>query len=157
VTSVAFSGLSELEPKSYSYVAKCSRAHVEPVRHDRFITGAAFGVDTLAAYLAYAWRRDARHTIVVPGGAHNVEIVQFAIAMDLEVIYMPGNSTYMDRNSKMVNLADRLVAYPATEHEVVRGGESAGTWSTIRRARKKGIEMFIYPLNRAKPWKENVR
>jgi len=154
--TIAFSGVSELEDHNYGYVAKCLRGHTSKPRNNHFVTGAAFGVDTLCLYLCYAWRREATHTVVVPDGKHNEEIVQFALAMDLEVIVMPEGTDYMDRNTKMIQLSDILVAFPPTSEETGRGSSGAGTWSTIRRARKKGIPIYIYPLDRSNPWKENT-
>jgi hypothetical protein len=156
MTAVAFSGSAELEDFHYLYIAKCAGPHVRRDSNNHFITGAANGVDTLMGYLAYAWRREAYHTVVVPAAAHNADFVSFAVAMDLNVVEMPEGTDYMARNSELIKRADVLVAFPLDEHEVMRGGASAGTWATIRRARKKGIPIHIYPLNKAKPWKENV-
>jgi hypothetical protein len=156
VTSVAFSGVSDLEEHQYNYVAKCIKGHIRRRRNNHFITGAAYGVDTLCAYLCYAWRREAHHTLVVPNDSHNEEVVHFAVAMDFEVVIMPEGTDYMSRNSRMVSMADTLIAFPPTSVEVKRGGSGAGTWSTIRRARKKVIPTYIYPLDRTEPWKENI-
>lgn len=144
--------MTELRNGQYPFVAEKVKKHVLPVSIDHIITGAAVGVDTLCHYVSYAYKREARHTIIVPNGRHNFEVVQFAIAMDLDVIEMPGGTDHLDRNSKMINMADLLVAFPGTKNELLRG---SGTWSTIRRARKKGILIYIYPLNGDKHWKEN--
>lgn len=45
---------------------------------------------------------------------------------------------YMDRNQDIVDSVGALVAAPSGP-EVLR----SGTWATIRRARKRGIEIFI--------------
>jgi hypothetical protein len=156
MTSLAVSGVSEIEESEYKYIAKCLRPHIINSRNKHFITGAATGVDTLAAYLCYAWRREATHTVVVPNGRHNTEIVQFALAMDLDVLQMPEGTDHLDRNTEMIKLAEILVAFPPTENEQLRG-KGGGTWSTIRRARKKGIPIYIYPVNRDKPWKEDAK
>jgi hypothetical protein len=155
VIALAFSGHTEIPERSYGYVAKYVRMHVLFSDVDQIITGAAVGVDTLCHYLAYAWKREAQHTIVVPNGTYNIEIVHFALAMDLDVFFMPEGTDHLDRNTKMIQMADRLVAFPPTADEVNRG-QGGGTWSTIRRARKKGIPIFIYPLDQSKPWKENT-
>lgn len=156
MTSLAVSGVSEIEEHEYGYIAKCLRPHIINSRNNHFITGAAKGVDTLAAYLCYAWKREATHTVVVPNGRHNIEIVQFALAMDLDVLQMPEGTDHLDRNTEMVRLAEILVAFPPTQNEELRG-KGGGTWSTIRRARKKGIPIYIYPVNRDKPWKEDAQ
>lgn len=111
------------------------------------VTGAAKGVDTLAAYYAYAYA-PGHNVLVVPAAPHNLEIVKFAHEHFFEIIRLdsvPGGNSpnYMARNDKMIELADHLIAFPETSKEVLR----SGTWATIRRARKKGIPIDIYPLN----------
>jgi len=46
---------------------------------------------------------------------------------------------YMKRNQHIVDCSDVLIATPGEMSEVLR----SGTWSTIRRARQKGIRIFI--------------
>ena len=46
---------------------------------------------------------------------------------------------YLERNKKIVNCCDILIAAPKQINEVLR----SGTWSTIRYAKKIGIEVFI--------------
>lgn len=49
---------------------------------------------------------------------------------------------YMDRNQDIVNETDILIATPAEDEEKIR----SGTWSTIRKARKRGMSVvLIYP------------
>ena len=45
----------------------------------------------------------------------------------------------MDRNQDIVNASDLVIATPAQSTEVLR----SGTWATVRRARKKGVELII--------------
>lgn len=153
MTSVAFSGVQNLHDDQYLFVSTFVRRHVSKRGNNHFITGAATGVDTLCHYLCYAWAREAKHTIVVPNSKYNIEVVQFAIAMDLDVIYMPEGTDPLDRNTKMIEMAHILVAFPGGSKELYRG---SGTWSTIRRARKKGIPIYIYPLDKSDSWRENV-
>ncbi len=49
---------------------------------------------------------------------------------------------YLDRNRRIVERSDRLLACPGQHHEVVR----SGTWATIRYAAKVGTPVqIIYP------------
>jgi len=47
--------------------------------------------------------------------------------------------SYMDRNQAIVDACDALVATPKEGFEELR----SGTWSTIRRARRRGIPVHI--------------
>lgn len=46
---------------------------------------------------------------------------------------------YMERNQDIVDLSDVLIATPGEETEQLR----SGTWSTVRKARKKGITVVL--------------
>lgn len=48
---------------------------------------------------------------------------------------------YMDRNASIVRECYELLATPKENEEVLR----SGTWSTIRRAKRKGIPVTIFP------------
>ena len=54
-----------------------------------------------------------------------------------DVIYEP--RPYMDRNQDIVDAIDALIATPRGFEEELR----SGTWATVRRARKKGIPVFV--------------
>jgi hypothetical protein len=56
---------------------------------------------------------------------------------------IPGG--YMKRNDVLVAHADVLLAFPKTPQEELR----SGTWATIRRARKAGVEVRLFPLSEA--------
>lgn len=46
---------------------------------------------------------------------------------------------YLERNKKIVDETDILIAFPSEKEEQLR----SGTWSTIRYARKQGKEIYI--------------
>lgn len=48
---------------------------------------------------------------------------------------------YLERNKRIVDETDFIVAFPSSTNEVVR----SGTWSTIRYARKKGKNVVMFP------------
>lgn len=109
-----------------------------------FITGAAWGADTLAcqAGLAY-WGVQCKHRIVVPDAPHNEALVKSVAKLKaVTVEYMPKGTDYMARNDRLVELCQLLLAFPSTASEVQR----SGTWATVRRARKRDIRVDIRPL-----------
>lgn len=54
-------------------------------------------------------------------------------------LYLWDPKEYLDRNTDIVNCSDLLIATPKEMQEVLR----SGTWSTIRKARKRGIQRYI--------------
>lgn len=121
-------------------------------------TGAAWGIDTLAYHAAVATQPKAAHRVVYPRAAHNEALVREAIEAGYAVYPAKAGrtsgSSYMKRNDELVRNADVLLAWPPTEVEAKRGGPGAGTWSTIRRARKAGKAVIAFPLNGADAWWE---
>lgn len=106
------------------------------------ITGAAYGIDTMVATAAYSLWPDSVHWLIIPAGWHNENIVKWCSHRDFVLEFMPRHTTYMDRNQVKVDLADVLIAFPKRDGEVLR----SETWATVRRARKKGIPIHIFPL-----------
>ena len=116
-------------------------AVVEASPADLYVSGAAYGVDTAAALAAYVHRGCVR--LAVPRGeVYNTDLVHIAEQMPgWEIEYVDGG--YMARNDRLVELATVLLAFPETQEEQLR----SGTWATIRRARKAGIHVALYPLS----------
>lgn len=112
------------------------RPYLQP--ENTLIHGACVGMDAIAAVAAsYA---HVSIYAVVP--AFRYKTSDAAIHLSTTVEYMPEGTTYMQRNDRIIALSDILLAFPKTEIEELR----SGTWATIRRARKKGIPVFIYPV-----------
>ena len=104
-------------------------------------TGAQYGVDTQAFFIASELHPDAHHRVCVPAGVpHNEHLVRIARIHGREVVEVPGG--YLARNDRIVASSDVLVAFPRTENEELR----SGTWATIRRARRAGIQIRLHPL-----------
>jgi hypothetical protein len=129
------------------------------VRPKEFVTGACWGVDTHAARLGLALWKNGAHRIVVPNAAHNEELVsEFEVLENaagrgqpsVTIERMPAGTGYMERNDRLVALADILLAFPSTRYEVVR----SGTWATVRRARKAGVSIMVTPLDGTEGWVE---
>lgn len=56
-----------------------------------------------------------------------------------------GELSYLDRNIRIVEESDYIVACPREEHEIAR----SGTWMTIRYAQKVGrTRVILYPCGR---------
>lgn len=60
---------------------------------------------------------------------------------------------YLKRDDLTVARSQILLAFPKTPVEEQR----SGTWATVRRARKAGIEIRFYPLDFSEVWTEPAR
>lgn len=115
-----------------------------------FTTGAAYGIDSIAATVAWTYLE---HPIVLrvcepKGQRFNEGAREWGFVIE-EV-----EGGYMARNDRLVEHSDVLLAFPRSWREELR----SGTWATVRRARKAGIEIRYFPLNgRDKPWIESAR
>jgi hypothetical protein len=165
MSTVSFSGASR----------RLSTAEVAIVReqiealHDVevFFSGAAKGVDSVAAGIAIRTFPEARHVIIVPrwrGGACGHYGPGVAAAREearrlgsrLTVLRAPADASseangYLRRDDMLAVNGTHLLAFPPTRKEQKRG---SGTWATIRRARKLDRVLKIVPLDGSKLWVE---
>ena len=103
---------------------------------DIVYSGAAYGVDTVGAKAAKP--SGCELILVAPKDLwHNESLRKIAD----RIIDVRG--TYMDRNDRLADHAECLIAYPPTALEEIR----SGTWSTVRRFRKRGKPVVIVPLD----------
>lgn len=136
----AFTGPSQLTQQQKAWVAR--RILVEPVA-DTWRSGCALGVDTVAAYLAFAV--DADLELYIPFAAHNDTLVR-QLAPYAKVIRCTKRSTtaasYRKRNEVMVGGSSHLLAF-LKKPDFYRSGE----WMTINIARNLGIpvERVVLP------------
>src|SRR6187200_3297051 len=83
-----------------------NRAILELKAANQYVSGAAYGIDTLFAEEAFAIFPQAKHVLLVPQGKwHNEELVaQFEKyaegGFDIEIEYVYGG--YMNRNTRLV-------------------------------------------------------
>lgn len=106
---------------------------------DEFTTGGAYGIDTAAASVAFRKHPQAFHRLCIPKGKnYNIAMHDYPFH---EIVWVEGG--YMKRNDVLVAHADVLLAFPETLKEQRR----SGTWATIRRAEKAGIEVRKFPLS----------
>src|SRR5687768_11779401 len=107
-----------------------------------FNSGGAFGIDTFAYEEAKMGYPDATHRVYLPAGErYNRRIEVQATKDGDEVILVEGG--YMKRNDALIANCDVLLAFPNSEREELR----SGTWAAIRRARKAGKIIRLYPLS----------
>lgn len=111
-----------------------------------YVSGAAFGVDTVAALAAVEFFPAARHRVYVPGAWHNEAAVDELHGRGAEVVRVPAGSSraesYMARNVRIVADCDVLLAFPYDSGEELR----SGTWATVRRARKARRRVVVEAL-----------
>lgn len=116
-----------------------------------FVTGAAYGADTVAFWAGLSLWEGAMHHLVVPDAPHNEAVVELGERLEVVTVErMPKGTDYMARNDRMVELAELLVAFPSTREEQQR----SGTWATVRRARKRGVPRLFFPLDGTPGWVE---
>ncbi len=119
-----------------------------------WVSGCAHGVDTVFAEAAFIEDPGSCHRLVVPSADHNTLLIErweslivdnpFKCSIEYaSTKYMNSARAYMDRNDQLVSHLTHLLAFPLTPEEVQR----SGTWSTVRRARKKGIPIHVFPLD----------
>ncbi|HEY4779574.1 MAG TPA: DUF4326 domain-containing protein, partial [Solirubrobacterales bacterium] len=120
-------------------------------RADLYVSGAAHGVDTVAALAALDFFPAADHRVYVPAAWHNEAGVSQLRQRGAEVVQVaPGASraeSYMARNDRMVADCAMLVAFPYSEREELR----SGTWATVRRARRARRRVLVEPLRPTVP------
>lgn len=143
-----------------SYALTVEELDLADDRVQEFTTGAAYGVDTAAFYIGKELFPDALHRVCVPKGKRHNRIVVADAEPSCAVELVPGGGYrsrddriayavelvpggHLKRDDRIVYHSDVLVAFPKTRNEVMR----SGTWATIRRARKKGIPVKLWPLS----------
>lgn len=132
---VAFSGEERIDfDPDGLYVREVVRRLTHPTA---LITGGARGVDTVAALACRDFHSTVEQRVIYPDGRWNEELRERIPGAN----FYPGGP-YLQRNDALVEHADLLIAFPRTADEVLR----SGTWSTVRRARKRGVEVRLCPL-----------
>jgi hypothetical protein len=124
-------------PSEEAYI----RRQIAGLRADRFVSGCAYGADTVAMLEAWQFLNCPEYVLTIPvGKKYNAGLEYFGERNGWTLEYIKGG--YMARNDRTIELATELHAFPATPDEILR----SGTWATIRRAKRKGIPVCIHPL-----------
>lgn len=145
-----FTGVQQIVGPQFRYINEV----LDALKANVFITGCAYGIDTYVANECIRNFPKARHIGVVPYGYkfNDVHIHGMTLAGEVWDMAKPKNKSEhpnLLRNDYMLELAQelnkntaKLIAFPGGPKEVLR----SGTWSTIRRARKRNMPVEIYPL-----------
>jgi len=105
---------------------------------DRYITGGCIGGDAFIGLWLHDHRPDARHVVIVPYDQSRVDPWWLGTdGANLELIRMPEDTTYADRNYQLVQRATMVCGFPAYP-ERHRLSARSGTWQTLRMSRRAG-------------------
>lgn len=107
------------------------------------VWGACVGVDVIAA--AYAEMYSIPNHAVLPPDHRLVAPDWWDYATTYEQIPI-GPDGYKRRNQRIVDLSDRLIAFPQYPEDHPQSHRS-GSWQTVRMARRKGIPVDVYVLS----------
>lgn len=101
-----------------------------------YVTGGCRGGDAvIGRWLRMTYPR-AEHVVVLPASLRQVEDWWSGLdRLHPRIIAMPAGTTYKDRNTRLVELADEVRGFPAWPEHDPRSVRS-GTWQTIRMARR---------------------
>jgi len=111
-----------------------------------FTTGTCWGFDAIAAEWLVARYPNAVHRLVVPANRSQVDfsIVGKFTALAREapeqylIEWMPDDTDYRDRNARILEHSDELVAV-AQSPETAGSSRRSGTWMTVRMAREGAL------------------
>ncbi len=106
-----------------------------------FTTGACTGFDSIAARFFINAKPEATHRLIVPSNRRQIDANLLTVFGAWPtgwalVEYMPKTSDYRDRNVRILDYADKLIAvaeYPEDHGKSTR----SGTWQTVRLARDR--------------------
>lgn len=131
--TVGVTGSRTLPPDAWR-VIETTIFDVEPF-YGTLVWGGCVGVDREAAI--FAEMADMRRHAVIPPNRSMVAPDWKEWATSYELIE-PGVDDFKRRNQRIVDLSDRLIAFPLYPEDHPESRRS-GTWQTVRLARRKGI------------------
>lgn len=149
-----FSGSRHLDERGRTVVASTLASRFKAVpAHCEFTTGVCVGVDSFAGQWLWRFVLHGRHRVIVPADRSRVDwwwthraIREAEGDSGVEVIEMPSGTTYRDRNVRIVEYSDRLLAFPEHGEDDPRSARS-GTWQTIRLAEHYGVPVEVRVLD----------
>ncbi len=125
---------------------------------DLVVSGGCIGVDSIVGRW-FAEFTEANQHVILPASLRKASF-WFTDYPHVTIERMPDGTDYMDRNDRLVQYCVdqatedgmlpahqftevlKALAFPKEDREVLR----SGTWATVRRFRKVGIDPFIFPL-----------
>jgi len=149
VKRTGFSGSRHLTAEQKTIVDEV----LSTLNGSEWTTGACIGVDAYIGRKLWYDRPESLHRVVIPADRSRVEYWWTHRAIRdagpqsgvlLEEM-MPGMS-YADRNQRIVQHSDVLVAFPAYPETDPRSKRS-GTWQTVRMARRAGLDVLVTVLD----------
>jgi len=121
--------------------------HLSVLNADVYITGGCFGGDSVIGKTLLRLFPSAIHLIVVPGDTSKVDFwwqrKETNNLENIKIYWMPEDSSYKDRNQKIVTLSNEIIGFPEYDEADSRSLRS-GTWQTIRLATKAIKKTSIY-------------
>lgn len=108
--------------------------------------GCCRGADDLAAKATRNVGTDIRIRGILPAGWQGSRWIVNG-DYNTEVEEMPNGTSLLDRDQRVVDEVQGLIAFPMHAEDHVESRRS-GTWATIRMARRKGIPIVVLPLAR---------
>lgn len=114
--------------------------------------GGAHGVDTAAARAAYAHWPDVDRVIIQPRAPWSEEVPP-GTRLEWAAAGRNAGDAYMRRNTRLVGTpTDVLIAFPETAAEPGNPRAGGGTWATVRRARRRSLPIYVFPLDGSDPF-----
>jgi hypothetical protein len=138
---VGFTGTQALLPSEIPILERVIDEEVTD--EDTMVTGACIGVDERLAVLGMA----RGHTVYTIVPANRSKVDPFWRMHCVACEEMPMFTSYRDRNQRIVDMSDRLIAFPAYAENHPKSLRS-GTWMTVRIAQRAGIPVAIHILRR---------
>jgi hypothetical protein len=111
--------------------------------HTRIISGGALGVDTVAALAVVMSQTHRMLHVVLPCTTEPRDVGWLEAASTWE--RMPPGTTFKQRDARMVEVGDRVIAFPLYPENDPRSKRS-GTWMTVRLANRAGKPVKIHVL-----------
>jgi len=96
---------------------------------DVVVTGACVGIDSQVAHLVHELYPQIKQVIIVPANRSKVDISVLKFADEL--IQMPRDTSYRDRNEKLVEESDKVIAFWTGQKAY------SGTFMTITIAKRE--------------------
>lgn len=150
MTAISFTASRTILPDQYRIFDAvlglvAVRSGLDPV----YVTGACVGGDQYISYTLLELDPGARQKIIVPADTSRVNddwLREMTGLPDVNITRMPGWSNYKDRNLRLLEESEKLVAFPLYAESDARSQRS-GTWQTVRMARLRRMPIEIHVLS----------